>query len=48
MVLEKITTTTDEAYEMSFIEMCNWLSYFTDRDDYIKQKENADKNIMTT
>jgi hypothetical protein len=47
LILE-LRYTEDAIYKMNFINACNWMSFFKERDDYIEQANNKAQNKMTT
>ena len=46
--MEKMHYSEDQVLKMSFINICNWLSYFKEVDEYNKDMENSNKNILST
>jgi len=48
LVEERVYVSMNDAYEANFMEVMEMLCYFKDRENYIKQLEDKQKNRMTT
>lgn len=46
-LMEKMSYTEDQVYDMNFISMCNWLSFFKERDDIVEEMSSKNKNTLS-
>ena len=37
----------NETWNMNFLSACNWLTFFKERDEYIEELNNSNRNKMT-
>lgn len=40
--------TEEYVYKMNFINVCNWLSFYKERDEYQEAIHNKNKGTLTT
>lgn len=42
---KELNFTPDRVYELTFTDVCNWLAFFKEKEDYIKKQEDKAKGI---